>query len=150
MRRSVLRTSATVGILIAVSLMLSAFACTSSQQTQAAKFADTYAQSLKSIHDAVDSGLVQGKITPAEKQDAYQALLRANEAGLHLNAAIRAVANSTGQVAAVQAAIDEASKAIDDGTAAIKNPDTKQLIQSLADSAKSILSQIAAVYVKGA
>jgi hypothetical protein len=144
-----IRVSATVGLLLAVYVMTSAFTCTPSQQTQASKFADAYAQSLKSIHDAVDSALVSEKIDPAEQQGAYKALLRANEAGLHLNSAIRGVANSQGSIVAVQAAIDEASKAIDDGTAAIKNPDTKAIVTALASSAKTILGQIAAAYKTG-
>ena len=150
MKRRTIRVSAAVGILLAVFLMSTAFVCTSAQQTQASKYADSYAQSLKSIHDAVDSALVSGKLTPAEKQNAYKALLKANEAGLHINSAIRAVAAATGPVSAVQAAIAEASSAIDDGTASIKNPDTLAIVKSLAASAKAILGQIAEVYVKGA
>ena len=149
MRRTI-RVPFTAGALVTVLLLTTAFVCTSSQQTQAAKYADTYAQSLKSIHDAVDSALVSGKITPAEKQEAYQALLRANMAGVHLNAAIRGVANSTEQVAAIQSAVDEATSAINDGTAAIKNPETLALVQSLALSAKVVLGQIVTLYMKGA
>ena len=149
MQKRRIRITATVGLLLAVYVMTSAFVCTSSQQTKAAKFADAYAQSLKSIHDAVDSSFGRQKISIDERQDAYRALLRANEAGLHLNSALRGVANSQGSIVAVQAALDEASAAIDDGTAAIKNPDTKALVAALASSAKTILGQIAAAYKTG-
>jgi hypothetical protein len=132
--------------LLVLSVAGSAFVCTPSQQNDAAKFADAYAQSLKAVHDTVDTQLVTGKITPAEKVAVLTVLLRANEAGLHLNAAIRAVAAAPGSNAAVQAALAEANAALNDGTLSVKNPDSAAAIAVIIAAAKATLQQVAILY----
>lgn len=126
-----------------------AFVCTPKQQQDAGKYANAYASSLKAIHDTVDSALVSGKLTQEEKMGVYSALLRANEAGLHLNAAIRATAAAPNNTAAVQAALAEARAAINDGVAAIKNPETKQQVLLLVQAIETTFNAISATYKLG-
>lgn len=123
-------------------------ACPNKGYQQAAKAADVYAHALVAVHDAVDSAFVSARISAEERQGAYKALLRANEAGLHVNAALRAMnAKQPDAPDQLRAALTEADAAIQDGTAAIKNPDTKAQIEIIAQSAIAAISTIQSLYV---
>jgi hypothetical protein len=137
---------ATIALTVVLLFVASAFTCTQQQKTDAAKFADTYAQTLVSIHTAVDSSFAQGKLSPQEVQDVYKALIKANEAGLHLNSAIRGVAAGTDTYTSIHAAVTEAEAALDDGTLAIKNPTTQATVRAFTESGKTALFLLEQVY----
>lgn len=145
----------TVKAVVFVSLMAIAslgFVCTSSQQQKAAKLADAYATGLKGVHDTVDAacqpsgGICQGNlISQAEYTAALNVLLKANQAGADLNAAIRQSIASPTTAGAVNAAITAAKAALADGTLGIKNQATAQKVSVLVQSVELTITQIQAL-----
>ena len=125
---------------------LCCFVCTPNQEKQAAQFADTYAHSVSAVHNAVDQAYSQGKINQADYQAILRDLLSADQGGLDLNTAIRGVAAGTSTTAQINTVVTAIEAALTDGTAHIKDPTTKQEVETAVAAVNVTLTSIESVY----
>ena len=129
-----------------LSICLCNFTCSQNQETQAAKYADTYAHGIAAFHDAVDVAHAAGKIPDVEYQNILQDLLIANQGGLDINTTIRGIAAGTSSLQQLQTVVKGIQTALNDGTSRVKDPDTLAQLNALVASINLTLTSIVQVY----
>lgn len=132
--------------ILAFILSISMFACSDSQEKQAAQFADTFAHSISAVHAAVDAAHTTGKLTDANYQSILKDILAADQGGLDLNTTIRGIAAGTTTTAQLNSVVQEIESALTDGAAHIQDHNTLAQVQTAISAINLTLTSIESIY----
>lgn len=142
------RKAALLGLVLLVSLLLMGASCPSSSTKNLATASDAVSKGLVNADTAANQAMTSGLITEAEYQNFHGLLVKTAQAGLDLDAGIRANESAATLSTKVNSFLDTFKALSQDGVAGIKNPQTQLAVSTILTGAETSVAIIAAAVGK--
>lgn len=134
--------------LLLIPLLAVTLACPSSTTKNLATASDAVSHGLLNADNAASQALTSGVITQDERDNFHALLVKASQAGLTLDAGIRANESAATLSTKVNSFLDAFNALNTSGVAGIKNPNTQLAISTILTGAETSVAIIAAAVGK--